>query len=270
MNFSTFITALQTADAGLSVASFLGKRLKPLIPSFLYRNAYYFEEVNKKVFIRKNGDAAVVCSCDLYVIKPDKVENIVRKFDITDAPKNTTFPSFKSIRKKKEQFFDGFSFWFESEGDIISNVEEYNGNDFSIHEKEDVRAGRLLGVKFLINKNKLTSKHRYRIIYGYSAPNLFPIKNGKHDSRDYRKKDYDYCTSMSLKHMAQKLRMSVYLENGIRIHEAPTGNAIRATSKQPIPSSICQVRDNVLYTKYLYEISRPEKYSAIQIKWKLK
>lgn len=64
---SSMANALQGVDAGLSISNFLRGHLKKLIPKFLYRNPYYFEEVNKKVFVRKNGDGVVVCACDLCV-----------------------------------------------------------------------------------------------------------------------------------------------------------------------------------------------------------
>lgn len=266
---SSIANALQGVDAGLSISNFLGGHLKKLIPKFLYRNPYYFEEVNKKVFVRKNGDGVVVCACDLCVINPDKVEDFVRFFDISDAPKSTTFPKFKKFCKQRT-FFEDFSFWFKSEHDIITEVEEYSGDKLSTDDKEKIKSQRLLAVKFLVDKSKLKENHKYRIIYGYSAPKLFPINNGKHDSTDYKRKEYEYCTSAGIKHMAKQLRLSVYLENGISIHEAPHGYATKAIKSQAIPPTRCEIRDNILYTKYLYTIKRPEKYSKISIKWKLK
>ena len=262
-------SALGTIDAGLSMAERFDEKHKHLVPKFLYRNAYYFEEVNKKVFVKTNGDGVVVCSCDLYVINPEAVEHFVRLFDISDAPKATKFPPFDSISKSKNDFFNGYAFWHESESGIISGVEEYCDDDFTHEEVQKIAERRLLGVRFFINKNKLESKRKYRIVYGYSVPKLFPIKNGKHDSSDYSKKTYKYTSSMSVKRMAKKLRLSVYFEDGICIEDAPRGNAIKVSNNQSVPSDICQVRDNILYTKYLYEVKRPEKYNSIQIKWKL-
>ncbi len=268
--FGAISSALGTVDAGLSMAERFGDKNKHLIPNFLYQQDYYFEEVNKKVFVKANGDGAVVCSCDLYVIRPEKMKHFIRVFDISDAPKSTKFPSFKSIPKKKKVFFNGYSFWYQSENDIISGVEEYSDEDFTQDEIEKIKERRLLGVRFFIDKNKLETKHKYRILYGYSVPKLFPIINGKHDTSEYSKKTYKYSTSMSVKRMAKKLRMSVYLENGICIQEAPQGKAIKVSDSQTVPSDICEVRDNILYTKYLYEIKRPEKYNSIKIQWKLK
>ena len=268
--FGALFSALGTIDAGLSMAERFDEKHKHLIPKFLYRNDYYFEEVNKKVFIKANGDGVVVCSCDLYVINPDKVQHFVRAFDISDAPRSTKFPPFESITKTKSAFFNDYAFWYESESDIISGVEEYSDDDFTHEEIEKIAQRKLLGVRFFINKNKLESKRKYRIIYGYSVPKLFPIKNGKHDTSEYDKKTYKYISSMSVKRMAKKLRLSIYLEDGICIEEAPRGNAIKVSDNQNVPSDICQVRDNILYSKYLYEVKRPEKYNSIQIKWKLK
>lgn len=268
--FGALASAVETADAGLSIAERFGEKQKHLVPKFLYRNDYYFEEVNKKVFVKSNGDGVVVCSCDLYVIRPEKVKHFIRAFDISDAPKTTIFPPFNSIRKKKSAFFKGFAFWWEAENDIISGVEEYSDEDFTQDEIEKIQNRRLLGVRFFINKNKLESKHRYRIMYGYSVPKLFPIKDGRHDQSEYNKKTYKYSSSMSVKRMAKKLRLSVYLENGICIEEAPHGKTVQVNDSQSEQDDLCQVRDNILYTKYLYEVKRPEKYSSIQIKWKLR
>ncbi len=262
-------TALGTVDAGLSMAERFGEKHKHLVPKFLYRNNYYFEEVNKKVFVKANGDGVVVCSCDLYVINPDAVEHFVRLFDISDAPKTTKFPPFDSISKSKSDFFNGYAFWYESESGIISGVEEYYDDDFTHEEMQKIAERRLLGVRFFVNKNKLESKRKYRIIYGYSVPKLFPIKDGKHDESEYDKDIYKYTSSMAVKRMAKKLRLSVYLEDGICIKDAPRGKAIKVSDSQNIPPDICQVRDNILYSKYLYEVKRPEKYNSIQIKWKL-
>lgn len=258
-------SGMETFDAGLSLAERFGDK----VPRFLYRHDYYFEEVNKKVFIKSNGDGIVVCSCDLYVIRPEKVEHFVRTFDISDARKDTKFPKFKSIKINKNRFFNDCVIWYKSDKDIISSIEEYK-KDFSAEEIRKVSDGKLIGIRFLVDKNKLESKCKYRIIYGYSIPGLFPILNGKHDKSECSSKDYKYTTSMAVKHMAKKLRLSVYFEHGICIKEAPAGNAIKVTDNQTTPSSKCEVRDNILYTKYLYEIKHPEKYNAIQINWKLK
>lgn len=269
---SKAVPMLEPASAGISILGNLVNILRYFIPKFIYRNDYYFEEVNKKVFIKKNGNGIVMCSCDLYVIRPEKVNDFIRTFDISDGKKDVKFPSLKSMQRKNIKFFEEYGFWYKSENDIITSIEE-NYDDAALLQsaRDNIDKRKMLGVRFIVDKNKLKPKHRYRFIYGYSVPGLFPIRDGKHDTNEYSRKTYGkYVSSMSVKHMSKKMRFAIYLENGIQLKEAPSGHAIKVSNNQQTPSDICDVRDNILYTKYLYEVKRPEKYSAIQIQWNLK
>ena len=264
-NVFNWLTAI---DAGLSIGEHLSKASQKLVPGFLYKNDYYFKEVNKKVFVKNNGDGLVVTSCELYVIRPENVKDFIRTFDISDAKKQTRFPRFNQMCRKNFKCFSDYAFVWSS--DIITSVDEYYEDDISVEDIKKRNDGKLLGLKFYVDSGKLKPKESYKIVYGYSVPGLFPIKNGKHDTSEYKSKDYVYTSSLAVQHMAIKSKISVYLEKGIVLKDAPQGNAIKISDDQATPQTHCSSWDNVLYKKYLYEIKRPEKYSAVQIKWKLK
>lgn len=261
---------LEPVDAGLSIGGRVLCFLEKFRPSFSYRNDYYFEEVNKKVFIKKNGDGMVICAFDLFVIRPNKVEDFVRGIDISDAKKNTKFPSFRTMRKKKLNFFSDYGFWYESEQNIITSVEECY-DDPTLSELKNTPVGKRLGVKFLIDKNKLQPKHKYRVVYAYSIPGLYPVKEGKHDREEYNYKNYGkHQSSMNVRHTSKRLKFAIYLENGFQLKAVPLGHAIKQRTNKKIDPDVCVVRNNILYTKYLYELKNPEKYAKIYIDWQPK
>lgn len=63
--------------------------------------------------------------------------------------------------------------------------------------------------------------------------------------------------------------VSLYLERGMNLQEAPFGHAIKQNKSKEIKPKVCEVRDNLMYTKYLYTLKRPEKYQRIWVDWKL-
>lgn len=265
----SFFAALSAVDVGLSMAERMGAWANKIIPSFFYKNDYYFKEVNKKVYIRKNGNGFVVSSCELYVIRPEKVDNFIRTFDISDAKKNSRFPRFKQMQRKNFNSFEDYAFFWES--DIITSVAECDNKKLTPAELRKKNEGKLLAVEFIVDRSKLKAKNSYKLLYGYSAPGLFPIKDGKHDVSEYSEEEYGhYSSSLDVKHTAKKSRISVYLEKGIKLRCPPEGDAIRVTDSQTVPPKKCDSWNNILYTKYTHEVKRPEKYSAVQVKWKLK
>lgn len=234
--------------------------------------AYYFEEVNKKVFIKLNGDGVVVCSFDFYVKNPNKIVDFIRYIDITDAKKTSVFPSFKTMQRKSGFcWFSDYKFSYMSENDIISSVEECYEDISQIMVYKKQNNNKCLGVKFNIDKSKLKKNNKYRITYAYSVPGLYPVKNGRHDKSEYPKKSYgEHCSGISVKHMSKTLRFAIYFENGFQFELTPMAYAITLNSKKEISNSVCEMRNNVFYTKYLYILKSPEKFSDISIKWKLK
>ena len=259
-------SAMETFDAGLSLAERFGNK----VPKFLFRHDYYFEEVNKKVFVKKNGDGFVVCACDLYVIRPEKVNDFVRGFDISDGKKSCRFPKLKTMQRRNINFFEDYGFWCDSQNNFITSVEEnYDSSSFDIKRKE-ISERKCIGVKFHVDKSLLKSKQKYRFVYGFSVPGLYPVNNGKHDRQEYDYKQYGKHSSyIDVKHLAKNLRFAIYLERGMKLQEAPFGHAIKPNQSKEIEPRVCEVRDNLMYTKYLYTLKRPEKYQSIWVDWKL-
>jgi hypothetical protein len=234
---------------------------------------YYYEEYNKKIFVKKNGDGLVVSSCNLKVIDPIKTDSLIRTLDISDAKKSSCFEPFDKMRNTSmENIFSEYGFWFRSDNDIVTDVEEFY-EDKNSRRKDD---NKFISVKFMIDTTKLEKNRTYKIVHAFSVPGLFPIKDGRFDVEEQDRKDYnDFRSYVSTEHIGHHLRFAAYFENGIEFKEKPSGNSkllssVKKNKKNSAKNHNCVFKDNIFYKKYHFEIENPQDYTDIYMKWNVK
>lgn len=233
---------------------------------------YYFEEYNKKVYIRKNGSGLVVSSFILHVIDPNKLDNFVRSLDISDGKRDAAFKDFNEMKSVPiEKVFQEYGFWCISENDIVTDVEEYYDEIDRNREGDN----KFLSFKMLIDTAKLEKNKTYSMAYAISVPGLFPIEDGRFDVLAADRDKYpDFNSFISASHFGDHLRFSLYFEKGIVFKAKPKGNAKRRSTAplkiEDISGKKCEFKDNIFYQKYHFEIEHPQDYESIYMKWNVK
>jgi len=245
-------------------------KIKKILKSKNAIEDYYYEEYNKKIYVRKNGDGLIVNSFVLKVINPDAITDFVRSLDITDAKLTSKLIPFNDMLKTPiEHRFSEYGFWYSSDGNIISEVVEYYEQD-SIYRRDDKR---FTSVKFVIDKNAIKAGNTYNISYAYSIPGLFPISNGRFDVNNQNRNNYPEFTShISVTHMGDHLRLSAYFEEGIDFKSIPEGYLIKhpnGRAQKPVMKR-CEFKNNMFYKKYWIEIKNPQEYRDIYLQWNVK
>lgn len=232
---------------------------------------YYYEEYNKKIFVRKNGDGVVVSSCVLKVVDPNEVRSLIRTLDISDAKKSSHFDTLEKMQQTSlDDVFSSFGFWYTSENDIVTDVEEfYEGADS--HRKND---DRFISIKLIIDTAKIEAGKTYRITHAFSVPGLFPIADGRFDVLEQNRDDYpDFGSHIVTEHISHHLSFAAYFEEGIVFKDRPKGHykSTRASKKNKRDiTTACQFKDNIFYQKYSFHLENPQDYTDISIKWNLK
>lgn len=235
---------------------------------------YYYEEYNKKVYIRKNGDGLILCSCRLKVIDPAKTQSVVRTLDISDAKKSSKFEDFSiMLNKPIEIMFKDYGFWYISDNNIITDVAEY----YDENNKKRTNDDRFISIKLTLDTTRLHKEKVFDFSYCFSIPGLFPIKDGRFDLGEQDRNTYgNFSSHVSTSHIGHHLRFSVYFEDGIVFKEKPKGNvelssAVKNKKKRDNNTTyVCDFKDNIFYKKYHFEIANPEDYRDIYIDWNIK
>lgn len=241
---------------------------------------YIVDNYVKSVTIYKDGHGIMTCSCDLYIINPEKIEYIYRKVNIGDGDINSVFPSLQDMQKcGKDARFSNFGFWFDSTNNFVSSAEEYYWQDYDYSEI-DIGAKnnpKELRWRFKINNSILEPKKVYNITYSLSIKGMYPISDYKFDKVK---------AIANLTNMSSVLELSSYIRNikyiisferdkkDIEFINYPTGEIKTNTgnnknNKSPIKGVYkC---DN-FYQKFIF-ITKHRKFSNkthLKITWKIK
>lgn len=175
---------------------------------------YYYEEYNKKVYVKANGDGVIVCSVKLHVNNIVASSKLSRTFDISDAKVSTEFPDFDDmLQNGNSNPFNEFGLWYWSDNDIVTDLKEHydSESERSRHRLKN----KFLGFEIILNQAALEKDKVYKIIFALSIPGLYPIKDGRFDGTIQEHKDYgNYETSLHI-YNTKKLSYSVYMEQGI-------------------------------------------------------
>ena len=232
---------------------------------------FYYEEFNKKIYVRKNGDGLIVSSFILKIIDSSKTTHLVRTLDIRDAKRDTKFPDFSLMRQCPiEKAFTEYGFWFVSDNDIITDVEEFY-DEIDITKQTD---DKYISIKFNLDTASLVAGKSYKFAYAYSIPGLFPISDGRFDVENADRSQYpNFNSFVSTKDVGHHLRFSAYFEEGIQFKEKPIGVAIRYKSSKKGKKETkysCNYKNNIFYKKYCFEVTSPQEYEYIRLTWNLK
>lgn len=235
-------------------------------------NDYYFDEYNRKVFVKKNGSGLIVSAVKLKVVDPEKIDYFNRTLDISDGKKTAAFTDFKQMKEVPlENIFNEYGFWYISQNEIITDAEEY----YDDMDKPQADRNNFLGFRLISDNTKLKKGLSYTFSYAISVPDLFPISDGYFDDQMADRKNYESFSSyVSASHFGDLLKFSMYFEQGINFKEKPKGYAYRSDTAKPSIKNIegkqCEFKDNIFYTKYSFTISEPQEYKSICMKWDIK
>lgn len=234
---------------------------------------YYYQEYNKKIYVKRNGDGLIVSSCILKVIDPIKTDSLIRTLDISDAKDWAKFDSFDEMKERSmSDLFTKSGFWYKSDNDIVTDVDEFYEEELRNEEHNS----RFISIRFLIDRAKLERGRTYHISYAFSIPGMYPIKDGRFDMASQKRDEYkDFRSYISTTHISHHLRFSAYFEEGIDFKEKPTGHAtlsaaVRKTKKKTTRDHNCIYKDNIFYQKYHFEVQDPQDFSSIYLKWNVK
>lgn len=240
---------------------------------------YYYQEYNKKVFVRKNGDCVIVSSFKLTVIDPLKTSSLTRTLDIHDAKTWAKFDDFEEMKNRDiDEIFTKYGFWYISDNSIVTDVEEY----YAESDKSKATDDKFISIKMSIDTTKLEPGHTYNLSYAFSIPGLYPLLDGRFDTADQSHDLYgNFKSYISTNHIGHHLRYALYLENGIDIKVKPQGHVIRSKilpqkkkkkkkGKNNANSYNCEFKDNIFYTKYWFEVENPQEYESIYMSWDIK
>lgn len=229
---------------------------------------YYFEEHNKKVFVRSNGDGVIVCFLAVHINDPTKV-SLIRTVDISDAKKGCVFPDFDiMLHNGATNPFNEFGLWYTSDSDIITSVEKfYDSRDTG--RKNDRR---FISFKLNLNESNLEKGKTYGITYALSIPGLYPINNGRFDGTVGEHKNYgNFETSIySYNNLYKHLTYSVYAECDIVFQTKPIAAYIGPSTNGEAQKQPCTYRNNMFYEKFSFTLDNPQKYDRIYMQWDLK
>ncbi len=224
-------------------------------------DAYVIEELNKKVYINKNGDGLIVCAFDFSINKPAEVSNFERELDIQDAKVDVEMPAFKQFKNTSgKSFFSDYMFKYKSDDDIIRDV-------LDVTPPAQKATHRVVRIKMNVDTGRLVAGKKYRVIYGYSIPGLFPISNGKFSEPDAPFAPYTFSSSLELDKMSKMIHFAIYFEEGIGVKMAPLCRLYE--KNRLLKQTICVRRDNLMYTKYLVEVDSPPQTDRIELEWNI-
>lgn len=228
--------------------------------------AYYYEEYNKKVYVKTNGDGVIVSHVRLHINNPTEASGFVRTFDISDAKPSTVLPDFNTmIQNGNSNPFSQFGIWYWSDSDIVTDLLEHYDDE----DKRKIKDNKFLSFKVSLNEAALKKGKDYEIIFAISVPGLYPIENGRFSGTVQEHKDYGKYESSLCIHNTDKLSYSIYMQQGIVFSKTPTAICKNKTDRQPKKSE-CSYQNNMFYEKFSFTLEKPEEYDKIYMEWDIK
>ncbi|WP_373033767.1 hypothetical protein [Sulfurovum sp.] len=231
------------------VAKLLWKNFRD---KYWYNLSYKIIGFRKHVTVFKNGHGIILHDIELNIYKVN--EMFTKRLDISDAPTMTLLPDLEEMKKTEvERRFDSFGFWFSSTPkNVLKNVIEVP--ERSNHKKK--------AVKFIFDKTEADKLKGapVKILYGFSIPKLYPVKDGKFEEGtggvnpiqsnfevQYPMSYYDYVIGLEDGVKVSSIK-SIYHENG-------TDNAGKEEDMIE--------KDDLFYTKFVLSLKRPKVGSTI-------
>lgn len=230
--------------------------------------AYFFDEYNKKVYVKNNGDGVIVATLILHVNDPEKTTHLIRSINFSDAKKDMNLPEFDELLQTDgKEYFKDFGLWCESDNGIVTDIiEEYDPIDAKY--KNDKR---FLSFKMQLNSAALEKGKSYRITYAISVPGMYPIENGRFSGTVEEHVNYgNFKTSVSTYQTFTILTYSVYMEKGIVFSSKPKAYYRGIPTNGEVRPNTCKYRNNMFYEKFNFTLENPQEYDIIYMEWDLK
>ena len=233
---------------------------------------YYFSHYEKHITIYQNGNGIIIHKFKIIANDVNKLQIIRRKINIEDGVKTSNFPSLDTmLHNNKANRFQEFGFWYKSDNDIISNVEEYYWDRKTLNENNKIKNNpQELRWIFKIDKNKLKRKKPYEICYVISVPGLAALQNGCLNKEWLNDPSEENSRSnIHIDHKIQKLKYIISFEDGIGIDTPPNCKCVVSEQDGLKTLDILGKEEyDLLYRKYIFEVENPIFGSTINISWK--
>lgn len=248
---------------------FRGRRESEL---FEKEQDYYFSDYEKQLTIYKNGHGIITHKFHVITNDVDKLRQIRRRLNIEDGAEASNFPSLDAMMKTdKGKRLSDFGFWYKSEDNIITDVQEYYWNSGMPNEDNRIRNNpKEIRWLFKLDSSRLQKGKSYEICYIISVPGLAALENGRLNKELANDKSQDRSfSSMQVDRRIKKLRYIISFEEGISLENIPVCKRIISEQDRAKEVDIQGVRDyNLFYTKFIFEMDNPEFGSNVRVSWK--
>lgn len=259
----------------------LGMKLFPKIEQFqrLYskRKGYNFiiEELDKNVTVYKNGNGILSEIIKFSVLDPSNFTEFPRRLNIEDAKKGIAFSSLEELKNcNVENRFTQMGFWYSSDTNIISGVNEYYWQDDPSKSGEDKVSKsnpREMKFNFSINNGAHDVKKQHTLRYAFSIPGMFPIKDGFFDTDSAPFEEYKFTSGIRMDYVVKKLKYTISFEKGIELLHAPEFRIIERANGKNIDDGISRTEStDVFYRRFSAETNKPNLNSRIKCNWSVK
>ena len=233
---------------------------------------YYFSYYEKHITIYQNGNGIIIHKFKVIANDVNKLQIIRRKINIEDGVKTSKFPPLDTmLHTNKANRFRDFGFWYKSDDNIISTVEEYYWDSKTSSENKKVKNNpQELRWIFKIDKNKLKREKPYEICYVISVPGLAALQNGQLNKEWLNDPlEENIHSKMHIDHKIQRLKYIISFEDGIKIDTPPNCKCVMSEQDSVKTLDILGKEEyDLLYRKYIFEVENPIFGSTIDISWK--
>lgn len=220
---------------------------------------YYFKRYEKKLTVYRDGHGILINSFIIRIIDSEAIGKFDRWLNIEDSCKSTKFiPIQAMLRQKKVDRFTSMGMW-------------YDGSGFVKRPRQITCTDKLLEWKFIFDKNKI--KHNatrdFELSYAISIPGMFPIKAGRFWSEQAPLDNYNYTSSLEVKHKIRKLVYIISLDAEIEIEKHPIFTLIPASECVNSKTLKCEDDSDLFYNRFKTIQRNPCLRSKIKVNWKV-
>lgn len=237
---------------------------------------YYFKDFTKHITIYKNGNGIIINSSTLIVTDLKRFNKIYRKLNIEDGKEDSNFPPLdKMMKVEKKDRFEKFGFWYGSDKEVIERVREYYWSDTDKAKEDKKIKGNTKELRWIFdfNKGRMEENRPYKILYVISIKGMYPLENGFLNCKvvnDPNSIEENF-TEMDIIQDIEKFKYVVSFEDGIELFATPKCHLCHLANDENGNEIIKEEKeDNLLFTKYYFNIEKPLLGSKVKVFWKFK
>ena len=235
---------------------------------------HYFKNYHKHVTVYKNGNGIIINSFDI-VFNDYTTLFLERGINIGDGKKEANFSNLESMKKTPlKDRFDRCGFWVYSDNNIIESSEEkyWTGDKSGSEDKRAKDDPKELRWIFNFNRSKIKLNTPYHIVYILSIQGMFPINNGVIDMESINDPNSidSSSSSIEIENAVENLTYTVSFENSIDLETEPSCTLTELTKVSKNTHPLIEKEYNIIYSKYICCMKKPQLGSKIKIKWRFK